>query len=517
MSGLTFVDVLDDLAAVPDRIGVIDDDGPHTWAEIRDEATAIARALVADGVAAGDRVACLMRNRVRWISCAVATTSIGAVFVPLNTWYRPAELRWTLRHNGASVLLAEEEFLGHDWVADLAVIRADLPALRTLVWTGTHAATWSAFLERGTGISEATLTRLRAAVDADAGAFVLYTSGSTGDPKGVVLSQQRMLTNSRGNAERRGITAVDRIWLGSPLFYGLGATNVLPLAMMSGAALVMADRFEPEGALTAIETYGVTTFCGVSTMIRRIVESPGFRRERVATLRRGNAGIGRAERALLIEEMDVDLACSGYGVTELSGMCFVGDPDDPVELKLAGAGYLLPGFEAVIVDPTTREPLPAGDVGLLLVRGLTALGYLDAPADVAVAFGPDGFYDTGDLGAIDADGRFWWHERVKEMIKTRGINVSPAEIEHLLLDHPMVSEAYVLGLPDREQGELAAAVVVLAEDGAVTARELRAHIRERAAAFKVPARVEFRSAADIPRTTSGKVAKVELRTQLVTA
>lgn len=518
---LTFPDVLDELArARPRAVGVIDDLGRHTWLEISEEANRIARSLAALGARRGDRVAALLRNRALWLSTAVGAHRAGATYVPLNTWSTPRELHWTLRHTRASVLLAEEEFLGHRWAEDLAGIEPalrtaepgrlagdQLPDLRALAYTsGEHpgAFSWAEFLSLG-GARPAPAARC----EPEDPAFVLYTSGSSGQPKGVVLRHRNVLGNARNAALRRGIDASDRIWLGSPLFYGLGATNVLPLAMMAGATLVVQDRFKPEAALDAIEEHACTTYCGTSNMTRRIVESPAFRPDRVAGLTKGNTGIGPAERELVLVRMRVEGACVGYGATETCGMCFVGNPDDSVESKLTTCGHLMPEFEAVVVDPDTRRPLPAGEVGLLKVRGHIASEYLDNPEQNAEAFDADGFYWTGDLGSIDRHGYLRWQDRVKEMIKTGGINVSPAEVEQLLLMHPKVAEAYVLGVPDRVNGEVPAAFVVAS--GELDEAELRAHVGGLAARFKVPAHVVFRRAQDIPRTTSGKVAKQELK------
>jgi fatty-acyl-CoA synthase len=522
MTALTFPDVLAGLARrSPDAVGILDDGGPHTWREIDDEARAIARALVASGVGPGDRVAGLLRNRAWWLTAAVGAHAAGATFVPVNTWSSRRELAWVLRHTRARVLLAEEEFLGHTWADDLAAIEPalpdcepgrlagrELPDLRLVAWTeGDHpgALRWDEFLDLGRGTDDVE------ACAPDQAAFVLYTSGSSGQPKGVVLDHEHVLGNAAGAAARRRITAEDRIWLGSPLFYGLGATNVLPMAMTAGATLVVQDRFTPEGALAAIEEHGCTTYCGTSNMTRRIVESPGFSRERVAGLVKGNTGIGPAERELVLVTMGVEGACVGYGATETCGMCFIGEPDDPLESKLGTCGSLMPGFEALVVDPVTERPLPTGEVGLLLVRGHITAGYLDNDEQNAEAFTPEGFYRTGDLASIDAQGYLHWQDRVKEMIKTGGINVSPAEVEGLLLMHPQVSEAYVLGVPDRVQGEIAAAFVVAS--GSLDEAALRAHVRDLAARFKVPAHVVFRRAEDIPRTTSGKVAKQELKAE----
>ena len=233
------------------------------------------------------------------------------------------------------------------------------------------------------------------------------------------------------------------------------------------------------------------------------------------SLVKGTLGIEREERRLVLEQFGVAGATQSYGATETCGNCLGGFPDDPFEVKMATCGKLLPGFDARVVDPVSGEPLPEGQPGLLQVRGSLALGYLNNPSETEAAFNGEGFYATGDLGFFDTDGYFHYSGRIKDIIKTGGINVSPAEIENLITSHAEVTEAYVVGVPDRDRGESIVAFVVATE--MLSETDVQLHVREQAAAFKSPHRVLFVAREDVPRTASGKVARPRLKEQAADA
>lgn len=513
------------------RTAVIDERDSVSYRELDSLALAAARSLRALGVGPGDMVAGLMRNRIEWVACFLGCTRIGATYVPLNTWYTPSEIAWTLRHTGARVVISEPSFLKHDYVAMFAELEPgiarsapgeihgqQLPGLRTLVYLDASrpgAFGWEAFLGLGRDASEAEIDERTAAVTNTDPSLVLYTSGSTAEPKGVLLPHGGVTANGYGIGDRRGIESGDTIWLGSPLFYGLGATNCLPVSLSHGATLLLQDRFDPDLALSRIERYQATVYYGMSNMTRRIAETPGFARSRVQSLVKGTLGIEREERRLVFDQFGIAGATQSYGATETCGNCLGGFPDDPLELKLETCGKLLPGFDSLVVDPVSGEPLPDGQPGMLKVRGNVALGYLNNPAETSAAFDGDGFYATGDLGFFDADGYFRYEGRIKEIIKTGGINVSPAEIENLITSHSDITEAYVVGVPDRDRGESIVAFVVAAEG--LSEADVQRHVRKRAAAFKSPHRVLFVSPEDVPRTASGKVARPRVREQAVAA
>jgi fatty-acyl-CoA synthase len=211
---------------------------------------------------------------------------------------------------------------------------------------------------------------------------------------------------------------------------------------------------------------------------------------------------------MLIVDMGVEQATQSYSLTEAYGNCTGGYVDDPLDVKLSTIGQPLPGWELRVVDPENLEPLPTGTTGLLLLRGYTTSMYYRQPDETAAAFTPDGYLITGDLCSLGADGYVRYHSRLKEMVKTGGINVSPLEVEQLLLRHPAIKQAYVVGIPDAQRGEI---LVAFVEADAVTEADVKGYLRERVASFKVPAHVLFRSDADIPRVASGKVPRFRLR------
>lgn len=506
-------------AAAPSHPAIFHQGRVIAYGELLERSAAAARALIAQDVRAGERIAVLMGNEPDFVVMAMAASMVGATLVPLNTWYKAAELGWTLRHAGARLLVAARRFLKTDYAGVLAGLIPDFTrpgeafqALRAVVFTGeapAGALAWSDFIRAGAAVTAAELQARSAAVAPDSPAYVLYTSGSTAEPKGVLLNHRGVVENGFDLGQRRAITADDRVWFGTPLFYALGATNALPAAITAGASLVLQGHFEAGAAIETIERTGASVYYGTGNISRAILDHPDYARRRIGSLAKGNAGLGAEYKRLTLVEMGITGAVPAYGLTETYGNAAVGLPDDPLDVKLATDGRPLPGMEIVIVDPATRRPVAPGEVGLALVRGHTTPGYLDNPAETARAIGPDGFFDTGDLARFDAEGRFVFHARLKEVIKSGGINVSPIEVEQILSGHPDVRGAYVVGVRDAVRGERIVAFVdaaaVLSEQG------LRDYVKARAAAFKVPHNILFRREDQLPRLASGKVSKYRLQ------
>lgn len=509
----TLADVLAEHAAAnPNRLAILRDDRSLSYGDLLAQTTQSARALLASGVKRGDSVGVLLGNEPEWVVLALAASMIGAVCCPLNTWYKKNEILWTLRHSGARVVVSAAQFLKTSYEAMFAELREEgaLEDVELVFVNATQpsATSFGAFLRRGDSVSDADLAAVRASVSPDSTAFVLYTSGSTAEPKGVLLNHRGVVENGYDMGVRRGINSDDRVWIGSPLFYGLGATNALPAALTHGAAIVLIGSFEAGAAIASIHHSQATVFYGTGNMTRGMYDHPDYERRKIATLQKGNAGTVAEYKRLTLVEMGIKGAVPAYGLTETYGNATVGNCDDPIELKIAANGPPLPGMEMIIVDPLSGARLPQGETGLVLIRGHTTPGYLNSPTETAKALRPDGFFDTGDLGSFNADGHFVFHSRLKEVIKSGGINVSPVEVEQLLASHPDVRDAYVVGVGDPVKGELVVAFVDTAAP--ISEKALRDYVKERAASFKTPHHVFFRKEAQLPRLASGKVSKQRL-------
>ncbi len=528
-SAQTFGALMRDLAARwPDRPAIVAEGRSTTFAELDADLDRWSRAMLAHGVRRGSVVAVLCGNRPEWLVVTMAAARIGAVVAPLNTWYQGDELRYALEHSGAELLVMAGSLLKQDFVALMTQVCPrldggdgdDLPALRTVVAIDDErpatAIPWQDFLRSGDDVTTQDLDRAQASVEGDDALFVLYTSGSTARPKGVVLHHRSTIVNDFRIGERQGLDEHDRAWIVIPLFYAFAAVNAVPAVWTHGGALLLQESFDPDAALDLIEAERATVYYGLGNMTRSLLAAQGRRHRDISSLRKGLTGYSYEDKRLVIEDLGVRDCCGIYGLTEAHGLVAVSDATDPVDVRLRSDGRPLPGWEVLVVDPRTEEPLPTGETGHLLVRGPLTSGYLADPEQTAATIRPDGYFRTGDLVRLDADGELHFHSRLKELIKTGGVNVSPLELEAVLEAHPAVSMAMVFGVPDPVRGEAVTAVVATRDGTTVTEQELREHVRTRVAGFKVPSRVHFRTQDSLPRLASGKVAKRALRDEVLT-
>jgi len=303
----------------PARPAILFDRRSITYAELVGHAEDAAKALLALGIGNGDRIGVLLGNDPDWVILSLAASMVGAGFVPLNTWYKKSELAWTIRHCGLSLLIVAPRFLKTDYAALFGELIPELgharpgalrsrefPALRTIIFLGDAppgAMRHDDFLRQGRTVSDEALAGAAAAVDPDGNAFILYTSGSTAEPKGVLLNHRGVVENGFDLGRRRGIDSEDRVWLGSPLFYGLGATNPLPATFTNGATLVLQGHFDAGAAIDIIHRTGASVYYGTGNMTRAILDHPDYAQRKIRTLQKGNAGTMPEYKRLTLVEM----------------------------------------------------------------------------------------------------------------------------------------------------------------------------------------------------------------------
>ncbi len=515
--------LLDEMAGrFPEREAVVGVDGRLTYREWRHRALDVARGLHRLGVRRGDKVALLMPNRVEWLVIDFAVTSLGATLVPISTWSRPRELEYVLNHCDASTFVTVDQYRGQDYLGTVAEMEAGssrLPKLRRVVSVGGATAApvtrYEDVVALGRDVSDEEIDDVRREVTPDDVAYILYTSGTTSTPKGVQIQHRGLVENMWNIGERMHLGPDDRMWMGISLFWGFGCENALFAVMTHGGCVVLQEQFDAGEALALIERERCSVYYGTPNIALALWEHPDRTRRDLSSLRTG-AAIGSSQAMQMVADLGAREICNVYGLTECYGNCTVTDAHDPLEVRLHTVGRPLPGMDVRVVDVESRRALKPGEVGEIVIRGYMTPGYYKDADKNAAAFDPDGFFRSGDFGTYGDDGRLRFRGRMKEMVKTGGINVAPLEVEEVLLDHPDVEQAYVVGVPDRRREEILAAVVVLREGGVTGADGLRAFCKERLAAFKVPALFRFATRDELPVTATGKVQKVKLQERLTT-
>jgi O-succinylbenzoic acid--CoA ligase len=496
-------------AATPDRLALVASDGSRlTYAELNARADDVARRLATLGVHGGDRVGVLLPNGAPFAEVAHACMRLGAILLPLNLRLTPGELAWQVRDAGARVVLHDASTEAK--AGALCAIATEVAAVRIDVLPTADFA--RANLIRGdldtAGIASAVDAPLRDRADPDEPLAIVYTSGTTGAPKGAVLTYSNFWWSAMGSALNLGIQDEDR-WLAPlPLFH-VGGLSVLTRSAIYGTAAVLHDGFDAERVSAALDNEGITLVSLVPTMLHRLLEVRGDRPS-PASLRCVLLGGGPAPRALLERCAALGVPVSQtYGLTECCSQVATLAPREALR-KLGSAGRALYPNELRVVDDAGDDPLP-GEGGEIIVRGpIVTAGYWNRPDATERAFA-DGWFRTGDFGTLDEEGYLHVLDRRDDLIVTGGENVYPAEVEGVLLAHPCVAEAAVIGESDAEWGQRVVAVVRLAEgvDPSV-ADQLQEHCRSSLAAYKVPREVRV-SEVPLPRTASGKLRRGELR------
>ncbi len=511
----TLHDLLDEQAARrPDAPAVISGGDEFTYAQLAARARQTAGLLRARGVRRGDRVGLLINNRPEWLEVAFGAWLLGAVAVPFSTWSTRAELEFLLEDSDIRLLVTLPGFVREDYAANLRAIARE--ALTVLMIDGAAHG----FIDYASARDGAVpLTGLAPGDGASAvdDAMILYTSGSTSKPKAIPLPHYLIVENSFNIGERQGLGPDDRVLLSPPLFWTYGGINAMPATFSHGAMLVLQGRFEAGEALDLIERHGCTSIYTLPGMTDELARHPDFRPERTRTLTKGMT-IGSPQDVIkAAEAVGIRDICNIYGASETGGNCCVTQHDWPLERRANCQGLPLPGVRLRIVDADSSEVLGADTPGLVEVSGPYVMrGYTGGSAHHnSATFTADGWFRSGDVGLLTPSGEFVFRGRATEMIKRAGINVSPAEVEDVLMQHPGVALAGVVGVAS-EKGESIVAFVLPKVPGnapgggaPLTAADLTAHCRRIASTYKVPDRFEI--VQQLPTTVTGKLMRRDLK------
>jgi len=515
----------------PEALALVTPQERVTWRSLSDDVLRHAAALQALGIARGTKVAVLMPNCYEWVVWAYATATLGAVVVPVNTRFRQAELAYQLKASDTELLvlaptIGDVDFLGMvealapqlrtatpgSWRSD------ELPRLRHVIVAGSRKGLAGA-LDAGAAApppATAAAARVRAAsaaVGPDDPVVIQYTSGTTAFPKGAMLSHQGTLRNAQNVNARLHITAEDRIFVPGPFFHVGGSTLGMLLGLVSGAPIYAIPRFDPAVVLDIIEREGITVYSGVDSLFLTLYKHPQFRREALASVRKGWIASSPDIVRMVQRDMGLPGIANVFGISEASPNITVGDLDEPPELRAATCGLPHPGCEVKVIDPASGEAVPAGQSGEILFRGYSLmLGYYNNPVETAKAIDREGWLHTGDRGVLRASGHLEYHGRIKDMLRVGGENLAPAEVEEVLCTHPQVRQAAVVGLPDERMVEVPAAVIELKDGETCTAEDITAYCQARLAPFKVPRVVAF--VDRMPMTGSGKIQKFRMRQEV---
>jgi fatty-acyl-CoA synthase len=511
-----------------------DRDLRYTYKEFNDVCRQAAKGFMKLGIDKGDHVAIWATNYPEWVTSQFATSQMGAVLVTVNTNYRGAELEYLMKQSDSTTLILMEAYKGSSYVDILYEIvpelktavpgelrSAKLPFLRNVIILGETRYPgmflWSDLVEMGTHIDDQTLDERMVALKPDDVINMQYTSGTTGFPKGVMLTHHNLVNNAANIAECMNLSEIDRMCIPVPFFHCFGCVLGTLACVTAGAAMVPVQEFEPLQVLRAVEKEKCTAVHGVPTMFIAELNHPEFANFDLSSLRTGiMAGSPCPTEVMkaVVEKMGAKDITIAYGQTESSPVITQTRTKDPIELRVSTVGQVLPNIEAKIVDPVTNQEVAAGVQGELCTRGYHVMkGYYKNPEATSQVIDEEGWLHTGDLAIMDENGYCKITGRLKDMIIRGGENVYPREVEEFLYTHPKILDVQVIGVPDEKFGEEVMAWVRLKEGASATAEEIREYCLRHISKFKVPRYVEFCS--EYPMTASGKIQKFKLRDQAI--
>lgn len=503
------------------RPALIADDVAISFADLAADARRVASALARLGVGKGTRLGVLMPNRPDWLRCAFGAWRLGAIVVPINTLFRGPELGYALRHADVAVLVTVSRFLRHNYIDMLVELcpelledstplrAAALPCLRYVIGQGDDVPRgmlpWEDFLAGGDPRSTPWSIAALDAVDATDDAAIFFTSGSTAAPKGVVHTHASMLRAADNVGDRLGLGTDDRTYGYLPLFFNGGLVGVSLATLSRGGSVLLQEVFDADETLRLLERHGCTTIFAWPHQAEALVRHPQFDRGRLR-IRKGPGANTKWATALFQADHQ---AVGTWGMSETGPMAASARWDDALPDRAGTHGRPMPGLEMRIVDPETNAALPPDREGEIVVRG-SSLMRTYYKRDPRECFDAEGWFHTGDCGHLDSRGWLHFAGRIKDVIKTAGVNVAAAEIEAVLMQHPGVKVAHVVPVPHPTRGENVGAFIVR-RNGECSAAELLEHCRSSLASYKVPRHIFFVAESELPILGSGKVDRQALR------
>lgn len=535
----TVGEALDHTAArFPDRDALVFPGLPlrWSWGELNQRVNQIASALISLGIGSGEHVGIWSMNVPEWVVTQLAAGRIGAVLVNVNPAYRLHELQDALAMADVATLVVGSPFKGSNFVAMVESLCPEVAAASSREWSsprfprlkrvialgerpGPGWWTWDD-LEQGRHASRSDLEARARAVQTTDVHNIQFTSGTTGLPKGAMLTHRNILVNAYYTGERLRYTDADRVCVPVPFYHCFGCVLGTMACVVHGSAVVVpAPTFDARATLSAIAAERCTSVYGVPTMFVSQLEHPEFDRFDLTSLRTGIMSGAPCPLPLMekvVSRMGIREICIGYGQTEASPLITLTSVDDPIDVRVGTVGHPIPGLEVKLIGPGSRGEVPTGETGELCVRGHCVMaGYYNNPQATASAVDADGWLHTGDLARRRQDGNFRIVGRSRELIIRGGENIYPAEVEEYLHRHPAVAEVAVAGVPDTKYGEVVAAWVVLKSGMSMPPDELRKFCQGQIAHFKIPQYVMI--VDSLPRTVTGKIRKHVLRDQAIDA
>ncbi|CAM3228472.1 AMP-binding protein [Brevibacillus invocatus] len=508
----------------------------YTYQEFQEICNQVAKGFMSLGIQKGENMAIWATNVPEWVITQFASAKMGGVLVTVNTSYRTHELEYLLRQSESTTLLLIGSFRDANYVDMVREIcpeldhcepgkleSARLPHLKNVIYLGEDRQpgmfTWKDLLERATLLDEQERIKRQRSLDPDDVINMQYTSGTTGFPKGVMLSHSNIVNNAIKVAECQRLGAEDRVCIPVPFFHCFGCVMGTLACVATGATMVPVIAFEPGLVLSVVENEHCTALYGVPTMFIAELNHPSFEQRNLSSLRTGiMAGSPCPIEVMknVVEKMGIRDITIAYGQTESSPVITQTRPEDSIERRVATVGRVHDGVEAKVVDPVTGETLPANVQGELCTRGyLVMKGYYNMPEQTKMVIDAEGWLHTGDLATIDEEGYYRITGRLKDMIIRGGENIYPREVEEFLYAHPKILDVQVVGVPDSKYGEQVLACIRVKPGEDLKVEEVKEFCDGRIARFKVPHYIQF--VEEYPMTASGKIQKFKLREQAMQA